>query len=76
MFAADVLQHKWLTTLTNLLMWGIPLHFTNLLDDLYVNEQLYADQWTHFVSMCLADWTTSLSWVRRCIGPEVDMVNI
>lgn len=76
MFAADVLQHKWLATLANLLMWGIPLHFTNLLDNLYVNEQLYADQWTHFVSMCLADWTTSLSWVRWCIGPGVDMVNI
>jgi hypothetical protein len=64
MFPADVVQHKWLMTVANSLMWGLPRRYTSYLDDLYVNEEVYADQWTHFMSVCLADWTTSLSWVR------------
>ncbi|KAI9569947.1 hypothetical protein HD554DRAFT_2313291 [Boletus coccyginus] len=62
MFPADVIQHRWLVTVANLPMWGVPLHYLNLLDDLYTNEQVYAEQWTHFMSICLADWTSSLSW--------------
>ena len=64
MFPTDALQHKWLSTVADWLMWGIPQHYTSLLDDLYVNEQVYADQWTRFVSLSLSDWTSSLSWVR------------
>ena len=73
MFPADVVQHRWLMTVANSLMWAIPLRYTSYLDDLYVNEEVYADQWTHFMSICLADWTSSLSWVRWHIEPEVDM---
>ena len=50
--------------MANSLMWGVPQRYISLLEDLYVNEQVYVDQWTHFVSLCLADWTSSLSWVR------------
>ncbi|KAG6377423.1 hypothetical protein JVT61DRAFT_15226 [Boletus reticuloceps] len=62
MFHPNGVQHKWLSNAANFLMWGIPLHYTCLLDDLYVNEEVYADQWTRFLSICLADWTSSLSW--------------
>ncbi|KAF8137515.1 hypothetical protein EV363DRAFT_1318186 [Boletus edulis] len=55
MFHPNDVQHKWLSNAANFLMWG-------LLDDLYVNEEVYADQWTRFLSTCLADWTSSLSW--------------
>jgi hypothetical protein len=76
MFSTDVLQHKWLATAGNILMWGIPLHFNNLLDDLYVNEQVYADQWTHFVSVCLAEWTTSLSWSFPVFIASILLANV
>ena len=76
MFPTGVVRHMWLSTTVNLLMWGIPLHYTSLLDDLYVNEEVYADQWTRFMSVCLADWETSLSWVRWRIEPEVDIFHI
>lgn len=76
MFAVDGVQHKWLLKLANTLMWGIPLHYINLLDDLYVNEQVYADQWTRFLDLCLADWTTSLSWVRWHVEHGVDILNV
>lgn len=76
MFPADVVEHKWLSNVANLLMWGIPRHYSSLLEELYVNEQVYADHWTHFMSTCIADWTNSLSWVRWCIEPEVDIFDI
>lgn len=50
MFSPGGVQHKWLLTLANLLMWGIPQHYNTLLDEMYVNEQVYADQWTQLVS--------------------------
>ncbi|KAH0826640.1 hypothetical protein J3R83DRAFT_5025 [Lanmaoa asiatica] len=67
MCPADVVEHKWLSTLANLLMWGVPRHYNSLLVDLYANEQVYADQWTHFMSNCLADWTSSFSWSSTII---------
>ena len=76
MFPADVVQHKWLLTVANSLMWGIPLRYTSYLDDLYVNEEVYADQWAHFMSVCLADWTSCVSWVRWRIVSEVDIADI
>ena len=72
----DDVQHKWISTVANVLMWGIPRRYTKYLDDLYVNEYVYADQWTHFMSVCLADWTTSLSWVRWHITPRVDISDL
>ncbi|KAF9236646.1 hypothetical protein BU15DRAFT_76746 [Melanogaster broomeanus] len=63
MYPGDVLEHRWLSTVANLMLWGIPGHYNTLLEDLYVNEQVYADQWAHFMSLCLTDWTsTSVSW--------------
>ncbi|KAG9313405.1 hypothetical protein JVU11DRAFT_5724 [Chiua virens] len=44
-----VQEHKWLSTIADWLMWGIPHHYNNLLEDLYVNEQVYVDQWTSFI---------------------------
>lgn len=76
MFPADVVEHKWLSTVADLLLWSIPTHYNSLLQDLYVNEQVYADQWTHFISLCLADWTSSLSWVCWRIEPELDISHI
>jgi hypothetical protein len=76
MFPADVVQHKWLSTVANVLMWGLPRRYTSYLDDLNVNERVYADQWTHFMSVCLADWTSSVSWVRWHIEPEVDIADL
>ncbi|KAG8216880.1 hypothetical protein J3R82DRAFT_7147 [Butyriboletus roseoflavus] len=61
MFPTDVVEHKWLSTVADLVMWSIPRHYDSLMQDLYVNEQVYADQWTHFISICLADWTSSIS---------------
>lgn len=64
MCPANAVEHIWLLTLANLFMWGIPRHYIGLLEDVFVNDQVYVDQWTHFVSLCLADWTNSVSWVR------------
>ncbi|KAF9236648.1 hypothetical protein BU15DRAFT_49787, partial [Melanogaster broomeanus] len=64
-YAGDILEHRWLLTVANLMLWGIPGHYNTLLEDLYVNEPVYADQWTNFMSLCLRDWTTSMSWVPR-----------
>jgi hypothetical protein len=75
MFPTDVVQHKWLSTVANVLMWGLPQRYTGYLEDVNVNERIYADQWTHFMSVCLADWTTSLSWVRWHIEPKVDIAD-
>jgi hypothetical protein len=76
MFPADVVQHKWLSTVVNVLMWGLPRRYISYLDDLNMNERVYADQWTYFMSVCLTDWTTSLSWVRWHIEPEVDIADL
>ena len=57
-------------------MWGIPRRYTSYLDDLYVDEYVYPDQWAHFMSVCFADWTSSLSWVSWHIAPEVDIADI
>jgi hypothetical protein len=62
MYPDDILEHKWVSTPANWILWGIPRHYSTLLEDLYVNEQVYADQWTNFMSLCLADWTSSLAW--------------
>lgn len=77
MCPASTVEHKWLLTVANVLLWGIPQHYISLLEDLYMNEQVYVDQWTHFMSLCLADWTNSLSWVRRSVmGPRLTFLTV
>ncbi|KAF9236647.1 hypothetical protein BU15DRAFT_76747 [Melanogaster broomeanus] len=76
MCPGDVLEHRWLSTVANLMLWGIPGHYNTLLEDLYVNEQVYADQWTHFVSLCLTDWTNSMSWTLPVLIASILLANM
>ncbi|KAF9236650.1 hypothetical protein BU15DRAFT_76749 [Melanogaster broomeanus] len=76
MYPGDVLEHRWLSTVANLMLWGIPGHYNTLLEDLYVNEQVYADQWTHFMSLCLVDWTTSMSWTLPVLIASILLANV
>ncbi|KAF9236645.1 hypothetical protein BU15DRAFT_76745 [Melanogaster broomeanus] len=76
MYPGDVLEHRWLSTVANLMLWGIPGHYNTLLEDLYVNEQVYADQWTYFMSLCLADWTTSMSWTFPVLIASILLANV
>ncbi|KAG8216888.1 hypothetical protein J3R82DRAFT_7157 [Butyriboletus roseoflavus] len=78
MFPTDVVvvEHKWVSTVADLVMWGIPRRYNNLMQDLYVNEQVYADQWTRFVSICSADWTNSLSWSFLVLIATILLANV
>ena len=61
-YAPESFEHQWLWIAANSLMWRIPRYYSILLEDLYVNGSV-SDQWTHFLSLCVADWTNSLLWV-------------
>ncbi|KIJ61625.1 hypothetical protein HYDPIDRAFT_96268 [Hydnomerulius pinastri MD-312] len=63
MYPEEAREHQWMSTVANTTLWGIPRYYDSLLEDLFVNEQVYADQWTRFMSLCLADWSNSLSFV-------------
>ncbi|KAF9225806.1 hypothetical protein BS17DRAFT_777724 [Gyrodon lividus] len=76
MYPADILEHQWLSTVANWMLWGIPRYYNTLLQDLYVNEQVYADQWTHFMSVCLTDWTSSLSWTLPILIASILLANV
>ncbi|KAF9233861.1 hypothetical protein BU15DRAFT_79718 [Melanogaster broomeanus] len=75
-YPGDAVEHRWLSTVANLMLWGVPGHYNTLLEDLYVNEQVYADQWTHFVSLCLKDWTTSMSSVLLVLVASILLANM
>ncbi|KIL00338.1 hypothetical protein PAXRUDRAFT_821795 [Paxillus rubicundulus Ve08.2h10] len=76
MYPNDTLEHKWLSTPANFVLWGIPRYYSTLLEDVYVNEQVYADQWTNFISLCLADWTGSLSWTFPVLVASILLASV
>lgn len=53
-----------LTSVANLIMWSLPRVYLTQLEDLFTNNQVITDQWAAFMSSCLRDWSTSISWVR------------
>ncbi|KAF9242856.1 hypothetical protein BU15DRAFT_72507 [Melanogaster broomeanus] len=76
MYPGDVPEHRWLSTVANLALWGIPGHYNTLLEDLYMNEHVYADRWTHFMSLCLVDWTSSMSWTLTVLIASMLLANL
>ncbi|KAL4072500.1 hypothetical protein V8B97DRAFT_1870364 [Scleroderma yunnanense] len=60
----DTVEYPRATAVCNLVMWGIPRVYLARLEELFINEQIFADHWSTFMSSCLQDWTISLSWVH------------
>ncbi|KAL4079622.1 hypothetical protein J3A83DRAFT_4185593 [Scleroderma citrinum] len=58
----DAVEYPRATAVCNLVMWGIPRVYLARLEELFINEQIFADHWSTFMSSCLQDWTISLSW--------------
>jgi len=59
----DTVEYPRVTTICNLVMWGFPGGYVARLEELFLNNQIFADHWSDFMSSCLQDWSTSLSWV-------------
>ncbi|KIM70734.1 hypothetical protein SCLCIDRAFT_100795, partial [Scleroderma citrinum Foug A] len=59
----DIVEYPRVTAICNLVMWGFPGGYLARLEELFLNNQVFADHWTDFMSSCLQDWSTSLSWV-------------
>ncbi|KAH7886954.1 hypothetical protein F5I97DRAFT_1829450 [Phlebopus sp. FC_14] len=55
-------DHQWTFTIANGLLWGIPQGYCSQMEEVFLNEQVYVDHWTTFMSNCLREWTTSISW--------------
>ncbi|KAF9225812.1 hypothetical protein BS17DRAFT_794694 [Gyrodon lividus] len=62
---AHAWRHRWLSNIANLMLWGIPGYYNGLLEDLCAHDHPSADQWTQFMSLCLAAWTRSLVSVNQ-----------
>ncbi|KAF9234277.1 hypothetical protein BU15DRAFT_79229 [Melanogaster broomeanus] len=57
---------QWLSTVANLMLFGMPRYYISLLEDLHVNDHPPLEQWREFRSLCLTGWTSSLllsSWI-------------
>jgi len=56
------MDHQWVKTLANTVLWGIPDRYFSGLHDLFANEQVFVDQWHIFMTACISEWHTAVVW--------------
>ncbi|EGN92905.1 hypothetical protein SERLA73DRAFT_156742 [Serpula lacrymans var. lacrymans S7.3] len=64
MLPSDTPDHHWLTTACDWMLWNMPSFHIEKLNKLFVDNQVYVDQWCLVISACLSGWSSTLSRVR------------
>lgn len=56
------IDHQWVKTLANSVLWGIPSRYFSELRDLFANEQVFVDQWQTFMTASISEWHSAVVW--------------
>lgn len=62
MMPEEDMDHQWVKTIANSVLWGIPDRYFFKLHELFANEQVFVDQWQTFMTACVSEWHTAVVW--------------
>ncbi|KAH7904892.1 hypothetical protein BJ138DRAFT_852335 [Hygrophoropsis aurantiaca] len=63
MLPSDDADCPWISLVAHHTCWGMPNLFKSQLQDIFVDDRVFVDQWASFMSRCVDDWSQSLRWV-------------
>ncbi|KAI0792372.1 hypothetical protein C8Q75DRAFT_731609 [Abortiporus biennis] len=71
-------QRKWLYNVSSKLLFNVPTQYSSLLDDLYIDQLVYANQWRDFIDSCKEEWriTTAVSFAIAICNLLISIASI
>jgi len=73
MLPSDDADCPWISLVAHHTCWGMPNLFKSQLQDIFVDDRVFVDQWASFMSRCVDDWSQSLRWTFPALISSVGL---